>query len=507
MKKFKILYIIGVAAFAFGISGCSKDFLDQMPTDVISEEDLDKGVAQDPELLEASIRGLYGTMFELGTGGTDLDHDDFGQKGYDIYMDLMSSDMALMGVNYGWYRDVSRYTATVDYTNNATYKPWRYYYRIVFSANSVIDALGGTDTTPEDVDSRHHMGQAKAMRAYAYFYLANLYAPEGYGTGSEKILPIYTNAEDTENAPLSTSEEVYKLIIADLNEAIELLDDYNRGSTKTQINKNVAQGLLAYALAARGSNEDLEEAAEITQNLIDNSGHPLTSKNQVVAQLDDNDNLLNSEAGFNSVKTESWMWGADITLSNDLDLVSWWGQVDMFTYSYAAVGDPKGIDENLLSEIPDSDLRKDQFASDYTPINKFFTPERVVMGQRSIETDYIYMRIDEFYLLNAEVNARLGNDAAAKTSLKKLLTERFEDVSDISYVDNLNGEALKDEIYLQTRIELWGEGKIYLAMKRNKKSSTRGGNHVFHVGKTFQYNDKELSLVIPQQEVLNNPNL
>jgi hypothetical protein len=49
-----------------------------------------------------------------------------------------------------------------------------------------------------------------------------------------------------------------------------------------------------------------------------------------------------------------------------------------------------------------------------------------------------------------------------------------------------------------------GEGKSYLAMKRNKATTTRGSNHLF-AGDSFQYNDAKLTFEIPQNEVLNNP--
>jgi hypothetical protein len=74
-----------------------------------------------------------------------------------------------------------------------------------------------------------------------------------------------------------------------------------------------------------------------------------------------------------------------------------------------------------------------------------------------------------------------------------------------AYVDGLSGQALKNEIYLQTRIELWGEGKSYLAMKRNKATITRGSNHLSNVGIPIPYNDNRLTLEIPQSEVQNNP--
>lgn len=493
----KYILIIGAVILALSLGSCSKDFLEQRPTEDISAEDLEEAVRQDPDLLRGNIAGLYSTMLKTETGGT-TGHDDFGQKGYDIYMDMLSGDMALFGVVYGWYSGLARLTTPVDFTNNNNYIPWRYYYRIIFAANTVIDALGGTDATPEEKDSRHYMGQAKAMRAYAYFYLANLYGREGYGTGQEKILPIYTNTT-VPNQPLSTSAEVYNLIISDLEEAIELLSDFDR-SSKEQINKDVAKGLLAYALMARGKQEDFEKVITLTEEVSGN--FPLTTRREVVADLDDNGEVLNPESGFNNVNTPSWIWGVNLTQELGLNLVSWWGQVDVFTYSYAFVGDKKGIDKGLFDAIPADDIRKRQFHTDFTPINKFFVPLRQLGGTRYPNTAYIYMRSDEMVLLNAEAKAKLGRDGEAITSLQRLLSLRLDDVS---YLSTLSGQALKDEIFKQTRIELWGEGKSYLSMKRNKLTVTRGANHLFEVGKPFNYNDEKLTLSIPQAEVLNNP--
>ena len=69
-------------------------------------------------------------MFEAGTGGTD-GHDDFGQKGYDIYGDMLCGDMALSVSTYGWYRTITQFQATTDFTFQDNYQVWRYYYRIV----------------------------------------------------------------------------------------------------------------------------------------------------------------------------------------------------------------------------------------------------------------------------------------------------------------------------------------------------------------------------------------
>lgn len=501
MKRF--FNIILVAAVSMGLASCDKDFLHQTPTENISAEDLANAVEKDPALLSGNVAGLYTTMFVTGTGGT-TGHDDYGQKGYDVYLDMMSSDMALLGVNYGWYSGIARYTSTINYTTNQVYQPWRYYYRIIFAANTVIDALGGTDAVPETQESKFYMGQAKAMRAYAYFYLSNIYSREVYGTGSEPILPIYTNTE-VPNQPLSTAAEVYDLIVSDLEDAMSLLDGFSRGS-KEQINVHVAQGLLAYALAARGTSADLTRVISLTDNVINTSGYSLTPVDALVAQLDEDGNLLNPSSGFNNVATPSWIWGMDLTDVHGLNLISWWGQIDVFTYSYAYVGDQKAIDKALYDKIPANDIRKNQFpvSWDLSPANKFFAPDRTYGGTRYATMDYVYMRMEEMYLLNAEAHARSGADGLARQKLKEMLAPR---VGDVSYIDGLSGQALIDEIHLQTRIELWGEGKSYLSLKRNKLSVTRGDNHLFEAGKTFNYNAPELSMPIPESEVLNNPNL
>ena len=245
------------------------------------------------------------------------------------------------------------------------------------------------------------------------------------------------------------------------------------------------------------------------------SKYPKTPKNALVY---DGTNL--TTAGFNNVATPSWMWGVDLTLAQGLDLVSWWGQVDLFTYSYAWAGDPKTIDAGLYNAMHADDVRKGQFDPPnggleadygyspgdfyYMPLNKFYDPGRVDGGQRQVTTDYVYMRADEFYLLNAEAKAHLGQDGPARQVLSTYLSDR---IGDVSYIDALSGQALLNEIYLQTRIELWGEGKSYLAMKRNKATITRGPNHLFDEGASIPYNDPRLTFVIPQAEVLNNPNL
>lgn len=491
--KNKLILMMFAGSLALG--GCSEDFLETEPTEFASADQIGEASELNPSLQNANVAGLYTTMIVSGSGGT-TGHDDFGQKGHDIYSDMLTGDMVLAGYTYGWYQDIVEYQTTVDFTDQNNYQIWRYYYRLIFGANNIIAGLGGNDAVLENEEAMHIMGQAKAMRAYSYFYLAQYYA-QGYNP-SEPILPVYTDVEGIAKG-LSPTSEVYDLIVSDLTEAIELLSTFTRTS-KNAVNQDVAKGLLAYTYAAMGN---YAEVKTITGELITSGNYQIVPREEVVYMGDP------TIGGFKDVNTSGWMWGSDITLDNGLDLVSWWGQIDLFTYSYAWAGDPKTINADLYAEIPEDDARKGQFVDAYGdgvlyPINKFYPDVREVAGQRNITTDYVYMRIAEMYLLHAEAAAMTGDEAAAKEALKALLTERVEDPS---YVDALSGDALLDEIYLQTRIELWGEGKSYLAMKRLQATITTGPNHLSLPGESFPYDANELTFDIPLSEVQNNPNI
>jgi hypothetical protein len=481
----KTVYKFLFAAVLMGTVSCKEEFLQTEPTEFISANQIAEASALNPGLQSANVSGIYATMYGAGSGGT-TGHDDFGHKSYDIYGDLLSGDMALTSVIYGWFRTITEFTTTQDYTVDDNYQAWRFYYRLIFAANTVIDGLGGSNAIPGTASGRWYMGQAKAMRAFSYFYLAQYYQNEYNAT--EKILPLYTNTTDP-NLPKSTAADVYALMIKDLTDAQSLLSDFSRAS-KTEVNATVAKGMLAYVHGAMGNNAAMKT---VTADVIANGGFRIMTGTEVLG-------------GFNNAGTSTWMWGVDITTDSKLGLISWWGQMDKYTYSYAWAGDVKGMDKGLYDGIPATDVRKAQFsvADKLAPMGKFYHPNKVIGGQRTIDADYIYMRVEEMYLLNAEACAKTGDEAGARKSLKAIMALR---VPDASYIDALTGKALLDEIYLQTRIELWGEGKSYLSLKRNKGTVNRGTNHLKFVGTPILYNDPRLTLKIPIQEVQNNPNL
>ncbi|MFV9483159.1 RagB/SusD family nutrient uptake outer membrane protein [Christiangramia sp. ASW11-125] len=493
------------SSFLFMGVSCSDEFLEKEPSEFLTQDQVTEAASTNADVLAGTLAGIYSLQFNSGTGGT-TNHDDFGQKGYDIYGDMLSGDMALSVSSFGWYRsDITEFQAPLDFTSTRNYMPWRYYYRIIRSANVVIEAAGGNDAVPDIAENRYILGQAKALRAHSYFYLTQYYQ-KSYDP-SEEILPIYDSPDD-QNGPKVAASEIYALIESDLNSSISLLDGFTRAA-KNEVNQDVARGILAYVHGAKG---EWQQVKDLTDEVINGGAYTLMTAEEVARADRTDDDVDNpTGGGFNDVSTPGWMWGVDLTSDSGVGLVSWWGQMDYFSYSYAGYGDYKAIDSDLYAEIADDDIRKQQFnmnasSSNFLqPWGKFYDPARVPRGPSQVITqDLVYMRIAEMYLLNAEAAANLGMESDAKMSLTTLLDQRVEDAS---YLDGISGEDLLDEIYLQTRIELWGEGKSYLAMKRNKATVTRGANHLSFVGEPIPYDDERLTFEIPEAEILYNPSI
>jgi len=116
------------------------------------------------------------------------------------------------------------------------------------------------------------------------------------------------------------------------------------------------------------------------------------------------------------------------------------------------------------------------------------------------------MRPEEMLLIEAEARARMNDEANAQALLKQLRDKRFENPVTIS----ASGQALLDEIWLERRIELWGEGFRGFDMKRLKQGVDRtNSNHNPVVARVMSLpaGSEKLVLQIPQAELDANPNI
>jgi starch-binding outer membrane protein, SusD/RagB family len=439
-------------------SGCKKDFLETKPSDAVTATDIFSSTAN----VQLYVDGAFKLMYQFAPNGSTR-HDNFGQKGWDLSSDLMGTDMVVNTQGYGWFNASYQYTEWLQPTagrhpDNA----WYFYYAIVGKANTIlanIETASGTQS-----DKEYLKGQAYGLRAYAYFYLINYWAQTYKGHESDKGVPIYPDLASTLAGGNSrgTVQQVYDFINDDLAKATTLL------TGKTRANKVYMDMSVINGFKARVALIQENWAAAATAANAARQGYSLFTTSQYT-----------SRGAFSTISGAEWMWGSLIPSTEATIYASYFSHMDIATGGYAALGGQKKITKALYDQIPAGDVRKTRFKTpgtgttadpDYDQ-HKFEVP-----SPGSWAADYLYMRVSEMYLIEAEALARQGQDAAARTVLETLVKARNPAYSAASF----SGTTLISEIMLQRRIEMWGEGFSLIDIKRWKTGLNRptgAGNH------------------------------
>lgn len=467
------------------------------------------GIKNDPSLLNADVAACYSVMTQFaGASGDEDMHTDFGFASLCITMDCNGQDMTCENSGYNWYGPNFDFSDRL-YTNTRTKMTWTLFYNQIRAANSVLlSAPKGNESVS------NYRGQALAVRAFDYLCLAQLYQFTYKGNETKPCVPIVTettNASDPN--PRATVQEVYKLVIDDLTEAIGLLD--NDRIDKGYINRAVAYGLRARANLVMGN---WAEAAADAKSALDESGAtPYT-----LAEV--------SKPTFTSADANSVLWANIITEDNDIvktGIVNWPSHLcSFFSSGYVSVGVYKRISECLYKQIANTDVRKGWWLNEdfNSPLlnsaiykewkekkaencgylgNVKFGIYNDQMTSQKPASDWILMRAEEMLLIQAEGLAMSGNVAGAKTLLENFV-KTYRDPSYTCQAADAKG--LQDEIWLQRRIELWGEGFSFFDIMRLRKSIERvdaDGNSSYPDDWRFNINaeDPILLWLIPQSEI------
>jgi hypothetical protein len=216
------------------------------------------------------------------------------------------------------------------------------------------------------------------------------------------------------------------------------------------------------------------------------------------------------QEGFNDVANPEWMWGSDQADDQQTFFHSFFAFMSANFNSTNIRSAPKVINSTLYNQIPATDVRSKMWDPTGTTIPAppgglklpYGTKKFLAKGASSSVGDVVYMRVAEMYLIEAEANARLGQTASALTALSTLLTNRNPAYT----TTTLTGDALLNEILIQRRIELWGEGFRFLDLKRtNSDLNRRGLNHneAFATPDAMfiPANDNRWQFLIPQDEM------
>lgn len=508
----KILFA-ALASATLAFTACSDDFLDRQPIgSYVDEEQTASTNKWNPnQILLGNINACY-SKFAMYAGDGDQSH--FGQKFLDMSGDIMAGDIVKSNNSYGWFSPTLMRTNSVISSSDNDYI-YKYCYELIRNANELLDNNGSDVKAPESADGAYYWAIAKTTRAYAYMNLLNFYSGAYDEWKNTRCVPVYRSQINQTPAPKQTVDSIYNLVKMDLEQAVAAYEfSGETPSSLTMPSVNVARTLLAYAYLNTG---EYGKAADMAVAASNNDSHKILPLSQVLT------------TGFNSVSNNgnNWMWGIDVTLDNSGGLATFWGHMDAYTYSYASVGDFMCIDDTLFSQIPQKDIRRQWFMGDeeflfyanyfgspnaLAPSNKFYDSKRSWQGDATWTNDVVYMRAEEPVLIAAEAYTRSGDVANGRIWLKKLLAERDVDGANgtlVSSVDNMNADELLKAIHLNWRVELWGEGRALMTMRRFHATNLIGNNTYIKDfrGKTISYNDKSIIFVIPQAEVNSNKNL
>ncbi|ANQ52310.1 RagB/SusD family nutrient uptake outer membrane protein [Flammeovirga sp. MY04] len=467
-------------------TSCTDDYLDRQPSDSISKTQL----LATPEGAEVAINGVYRNMYK----GQNKSHDSFGETAVNIGNDIKGEDLypASRGHNYfigdyNWQKRLASY--------RRTYFVWYYYYGNIANLNEVINATVNMNGDQDQIDNVR--GQALTLRGYFYFKLIQMYQFTYKGHENAPGVPLYTEPSVAETTPKdrATVQEVYDQILSDLVEGQKLL----KGKTPkhiSNVDEHVADGILARVYLVM---DDWDNAAKYASAA--RSGFDLLPGSKY-------------SYGFSKgSKSDGWIWGMEVNAEQKTTYNSFFSHMDNTAYNYASLGAQKCMSKVLYDQLGDDDVRKvlvvdpNNISDDkpYTEVPYMYN--KFVMEEPSTwAADYVLMRAEEMLLIEAEAKAELGQDATAASLLQELVAQRDANKD----VSSLTGDALKQEIDLQRRVELWGEGHRMLDILRKKIGLDRTNSSHDEVLAAVMKTDPEdyrMLLQIPQEEFDANPNI
>jgi len=495
MKFYKISFL--ALAGLMTVASCND--IDEMEpaSGALTEDQVQQSKELNPARSEASfsamfnIMGLPNGVFNRSTPRAD----DFGFIMSAISSDAEGPDYIYDDSGYNWFSTCGEYSS-----RNANYANPYIRYATPYNQIKMANDLIRENKEATDSVGKNMCAQAHAIRAFDYLALVQ-YFQFNYQIAKDKPgVPIVTEEtpdEQLTNNPRASVEEVFKLIISDLDYAIENLD--NNRTNKTRVNQQVAYGLRARANLIMGKwQEALNDAEKAMAGYT-----PATI----------------TEPAFCELSEPNWIWGIEIT--QNMVLVSGYPTCSSWLSSFsgdgyaAATASYAMINTMLWNKIPATDVRKGWWVDEnlYSPllenvswdgasgvdlaklqiddVKEPFNPYSNVkfgmkdgIGSENNINDFPLMRVEEMILVKAECQARLGQDGAARTTLESFV----KTYRDPEYSSTAGGRSLTDEIWYQRRVELWGEGFAMSDIMRLQKPVVRFHDDTCNQPAAFRFN-------------------
>jgi starch-binding outer membrane protein, SusD/RagB family len=491
MKRKLILSLIGLIAFTVS---CNESILDKTNPNEFTPDSFYKTSEQ----VVGAVNAAYSSLQSL----------DLFCREYFFLHDMRGDDVATGGSQLETHR-AQLLTGTHDPSNGVLMQVWRGWYRLIHQANQVIEnAPKAPAAVPEELKKRVD-GEAKFLRAFAYFDLVTAW-------GGVPLMDTYAKATG-EDKPRATVDELYTLIISDLETAIANLplkaayDASNVG----RANKESAQNLLARVYMQRG---EYDKAEPLLASIID-GGAFSGWKNIPYIENFREENEFNAESLFEVSFTEanggsSW----DASGQGTSTEVTFRGQ----EYGPNAWRNliPSASLMAEYEKVDDGDAKDDPRYNDtFYFIGDLYNNGTLALAnwgwkkyqkiykaadeQQRSGINMRVMRYTEVLLNMAEVQNALGNDNGADGAIALLNEVRsrvgvdMPDYPTANYPVNSSAEVFRAIVH-ERRVELAGEQIRNRDILRWRKLGKLTSDPISY------YSEKHALVPIPQAEINSN---
>ena len=243
MKKIKYIASALIAATFVGCYDMNTEPLGS----TITVDQKAEAASANPARVEASVNAISAMFYDFGKNLDESYHNDLKFPFVMLATDSRGADLVSDKIGYNWFSSAVDYT-DMNYTGTFTYMYWATFYKQINTANNVVNMI---DLETEDSQLMYYLAQALTVRAFDYFYLAQMYQQTYVGNENKPCVPLITEANmdaaAAEGCKRATVSEVYEQIIADLDAAIEMLE---KTSVK-RADKRYVDAAVAYGIRAR----------------------------------------------------------------------------------------------------------------------------------------------------------------------------------------------------------------------------------------------------------------
>ena len=344
---------------------------------------------------------------------------------------------------------------------------WDIPYEQVFYANVVLDGLAKVVVDSTNVQDWNAIkGSALFMRAFAFYNLAQLFAPvyDSLSAPTDLGIPLRLSSDVHAVSTRASVQQTYKQILEDLRMADNLLP-----TALPYANRNRPSKPAAFALQAR---------VHLSMRSYDSAGIYANNCLQLYSTLIDYNSVSITPLPFAATNAEALYQSSFLTSS---------AQIIVALFSPKCV-----VDSTLYASYDTADLRKQLFyrlnGIGYINIRGSYNG-----------TYYPFsgLATDEVYLVRAECRARAGDTNGALSDLNTLMQKRWMyTVPFTPFTAGSAAEAL-DTILVERRKELAFRGLRWTDLRRLNKENANIQLTRLLFGQTYSLPPNSLLYVLP----------